>query len=248
MTTTVPYELMDLPRLGVIVLSTDETLEYEFRNSLAGSSIHLMHARIPAQAEVTPEALETMADAMTHTAALLPSGLRAVAYACTSGSTVIGEDRVTGLVQAAHPGVPVTNPLTAVKAALNAVKAHRIALVSPYVATVTAPLRAALKSNGVEVVGEVSFDQSHDQTVARISESSTLAAIHQVTTGQKVDAVFCSCTNLRSFGILAQAEAELGVPVISSNSALLWHLGKLAGVEINGPGWLFGEKDQAHGG
>ena len=59
-----------------------------------------------------------MAGEMTATAALLPQGLDGVAYACTSGATIIGPDRVEALVQMAHPGVPVTNPLSSVVAAL----------------------------------------------------------------------------------------------------------------------------------
>ena len=39
---------------------------------------------------------------------------------------------------------------------------------------------------------------------------------------EQVDAVFISCTNLKSMDQLARLEAELGMPVISSNSATLW--------------------------
>ena len=39
-----------------------------------------------------------------------------------------------------------------------------------------------------------------------------------------MDATFASCTNLNSFNVLGKAERALGVPCVSSNSALLWHL------------------------
>ena len=90
-------------RLGMIVLSTDETVEYEARMALAGRDVNLLHARIPAQADVTPEDLARMAPEMTRTAALLPRGLQAVAYACTSGATIIGSDEVARLIH-----VPLT--------------------------------------------------------------------------------------------------------------------------------------------
>jgi maleate isomerase len=62
----------------------------------------------------------------------------------------------------------------------------------------------------------------------------------KVGTGE-CDAVFASCTNLRTFGVIESAEAALGKPVISSNSAFAWHLHKLAGITgpIAGPGQLF---------
>jgi len=39
---------------------------------------------------------------------------------------------------------------------------------------------------------------------------------------EEVDAVFISCTNYRTFGIIEQLEADLGVPVVTSNQATLW--------------------------
>ena len=228
-------------RLGLIVLSTDETLEYEARQVLGARAVNLMHARIPAQADVTPEDLATMAGEMTSTAAQLPSGLRAVAYGCTSGATVIGPERVQALVQKVQPDVPVTNPMSSVIAGLNALGARRIALVTPYVPEVSAPMRAYLADRGIEVVSEVSFGQSDDWTVARISEASTRAAMLEAGRAEGVEAVFASCTNLRTFGVIGAVEAELGLPVVSSNQALLWHLLSLGDVDACGwgPGRLF---------
>jgi maleate isomerase len=228
-------------RLGLIVLSTDETLEFEARQVLAGRAVNLLHARIPAQAHVTPDDLALMAGEMSGTAARLPDGLRAVAYACTSGATVIGPARVQDLVQKAHPDVPVTNPMSAVIAGLGALGVKRIALVTPYVAEVTAPMIAYLADHYIEVVSEVSFGQSNDWTVARIAESSTRAAMLEAGRAEGVEAVFASCTNLRTFGVIGAVEAELGVPVVSSNQALLWHLLSLGGIAAQGwgPGRLF---------
>jgi maleate isomerase len=228
-------------RLGLIVLSTDETLEYEARQVLGTRAVNLLHARIPAQADVTPEDLATMAGEMTGTAARLPTGLRAVAYGCTSGATVIGPERVQALVQEAQPDVPVTNPMSSVIAGLNVLGARRIALVTPYVPQVSAPMRGYLAERGIEVVSEVSFGQSDDWTVARISEASTRAAMLEAGRAEGVEAVFASCTNLRTFGVIGAVEAELGLPVISSNQALMWHLLSLGDVDARGwgPGRLF---------
>jgi len=185
-------------RLGLIVLSTDETLEAEARAMLVPGAANLLHTRIPARPDVTPEDLQEMAAQMTAAAALLPPDLAAVGYGCTSGATVIGPGRVAGLIGVAHPGVPVTDPMSAVVAALHALGAARIALVSPYVASVTGPMCAHMAENGVEVVRSVSFDQREDRIVGRIAEASTLAAILAVAADGGIDAVFASCTNLRS--------------------------------------------------
>lgn len=228
-------------RMGLIVLSTDETLENEARRVLSGKPVSLLHARIPAQPDVTPASLATMQDHMTSTAALLPKGMDVIGYGCTSGATVIGAGRVEALIRAAHPDVAVTNPLSAVIASLNALKAKKIAVLTPYVESVNAPLVAALDLAGIATLTQASFLQSDDWTVARITEDATLTAMKNLATTTGCDAIFASCTNLRTFGILREAEAAAGVPVISSNLALVWHMLNLAGVEAKGwgPGQLF---------
>ncbi len=228
-------------RLGLIVLSTDTTLEHEARSVLQGRDVNLMHSRINFVDAVTPETLRGMAGDMTRTAALLPDRLTGIAYGCTSASTVIGPGEVERLVQAAHPGVPVTNPISAVMAALGALGARRVGMVTPYVAEVVAPMVALLGDNGFDVVREVSFGEGDDTKVARISEASTREALLEAAEAEGVEALFASCTNLQTFGIIEQVEAETGVPVISSNHAMLWHLLKLAGVEAKGwgPGRLY---------
>ncbi|MDU8926480.1 Asp/Glu racemase [Alisedimentitalea sp. MJ-SS2] len=229
-------------RLGLIVLSTDETLENEARQILAGQPVSLLHARIPAQAEVTPEALKTMEDHMVGTASLLPQGMDVVGYGCTSGATVIGPDRVADLICQVQGEAAVTNPLSAVIASLQALRSRRIALLTPYVESVNAPLVTALRAEGIEVLTQASFNQSDDWSVARIAEADTLAAIETLGKTEGCDAVFASCTNLRVLGVLEQAEAATGLPVISSNLALIWHMLRLGGIDAKGwaPGRLFG--------
>lgn len=228
-------------KLGLIVLSTDETLEFEARALLEGRGLGLLHARIPAEADVTPEALQMMEGRMEATAALLPKGTGVIGYACTSASTVIGPPRVAELVQRAHPEAQVSNPISAVVAALQALGVKRLTYVSPYVPTVTAPMRAYLGAHGIKTVAERSFGESDDYTVARITERSTETLVEEASAEAQSDAVFISCTNLRSFGIIDALEAKLGKPVVSSNQALLWHMLQLSGQQTRGwgPGQLF---------
>ena len=228
-------------RLGLIVLSTDETLENEAREVVAGRPVSLLHARIPAQPDVTPAALATMEAHMEAVAASLPRDLDVVGYGCTSGATVIGPARVEALVRRAQPGAAVTNPLSAVIAALEALGARRIGLLTPYLDSVNAPLVAALGQAGIEVVTRESFEQSDDWSVARIPEGDTLRGMEEIAETKSCEAIFASCTNLRSFGLIEAAEARFGLPVVSSNLALTWHMARLAGLDARGwgPGRLF---------
>lgn len=240
-----PYELDrgfgDGVRMGLIVLSTDESLENEARMLLAGRPVSVLHARIPAQPDVTPDSLRRMADEMTTTASRLPRGLDVIGYGCTSASTIIGPEKVQELIRIAHPGVAVTNPITAVSTALAALGVSRIGFGSPYVDSVTAPMRDFLAARGIASVTQASFEQADDYTVARITEGSTRKMVDTLAANGEAQAFFTSCTNLRTFGIIDAVEAETGRPMVSSNQAMLWHMLTLAGVDARGwgPGRLF---------
>ncbi len=226
--------------LGLIVLATDETIEPELATLLPGPGHALYHARIPSAPDVTPETLRQMEADLPATTALLPDRpYDVIGYGCTSGATVIGAGRIAALIQQSRPTRAVTDPLTATIAACRALGARRLGFVTPYLPSVSAAMRAALEDAGLEIANFTSFEQQSEATVARISERSTLAAMEAVAEG--ADVIFASCTNLRAFGIIAETEARTGLPVLSSNLALGWHMARLAGIDPkpNVPGRVF---------
>jgi maleate isomerase len=56
-----------------------------------------------------------------------------------------------------------------------------------------------------------------------------------------LDAIFISCTSLKCATIIAIAESQFGIPVISSNSAIAWDMARLARLAMpaNEKGLLF---------
>ena len=83
--------------------------------------------------------------------------VNAIGYGCTSGATIIGEDRVAKIIAKAHPGVPSTNPLTAAKAAFPALGVSRLGLLTPYTPDVTEAMQARFEAAGITVkVAEIS--------------------------------------------------------------------------------------------
>lgn len=228
---------------GLIVLSADETIEEEFRPIFDEKGVSLFHSRIESAPEVTAEKLMQMKARLADTARLLPrhDPLDVVAYACTSGATVIGFDEVAAAIRQSHPEAAVTNPAQAALAALRHLGASRIALVTPYVEEVSDAICALLRQEGIDPVTVGSFGQAEETIVARISASSIKEAICTVGRDPAVEAVFASCTNLRTLSIIEACEERLGKPVISSNLALAWHMMTLAGLPTSdkAPGRLF---------
>lgn len=230
------------PAVGLILLQTDELIEFELGKLFLSLGVRVYQNRIPCMPEVRPETLILMAETMTERAAMLPgeAGIKCIAYGCTSGATILGEDRVTELIRAAHPDVAVTNPLSALKAACRALGVRKLGIVSPYVVEVSEVLYAAIQASGIEVSTYGSFEQAEDQTVARIAPQSVLDAIVEIGRGD-CDAVFASCTALRAMENIPEAERRLDKPVLCSNQVMGWHMLRLAGINapVAGAGRLF---------
>lgn len=226
-------------RIGLIVLATDNTLEYEFRRIFTLDGVALYQSRIPSPISINPTTLKEMEkEIASSTAVILPGlDLNVVAYACTSGAVVIGEENVFARIREARPGVACTTPITAAVAGLKAVKAKRIALLTPYIDSVNQMLRRHIEARGLEVPVIGSFNHENDNEVARISLDSLRNAALELGRHPSVDAVFVSCTSLRLVEIAADLERELGKPVTSSNHALGWHCLRLAGIDDNLPQW-----------
>ena len=228
--------------LGLLVLRTDQTIEDEFRYALPARDVALYEARLYSDVEITPENLMKMSAVIPGTVGLLPDvKFDVIGFACTSGALVIGEDKVAARVHEELPGVQVTNPVTAARAALKALGVSRIALLTPYLAKINHSLRASLMARGMDIPVMGSFNEADDNVVARITPASVKQAILEIGASSECEAVFVSCTSMRVARIIEEVEKELGKPVTSSNHALAWHMLRLGGVaeEIAGKGELF---------
>ena len=98
------------PKVGLIVLQNDYTLEDDARYMLAGGrsgrgGVSLHVTRIKSAAEVSVATLGAMEESLTGAAALFPEHARfeAVGYGCTSASAIIGADRQAGSTTVRHP-------------------------------------------------------------------------------------------------------------------------------------------------
>lgn len=226
-------------RLGLIVLATDYTIEWEWRRIMAPlDGIGLYHSRIMNSSQITPETLKAMeGDIAATTGLLLPgSPFDVIGYGCTSASMIIGEERVTELVHQAHPDAKVTTPVTAARAALKALGVKRIALLTPYIQTINDRMRAYFEERDIPVPVMGSYNIQDDSEVARLSPQSVKAAALELGRESSVDGVFVACTSVRLVNVVEELEQELGKPVTSSNHALAWHTLRLGGIEDPLPG------------
>ena len=219
----------DMPvRIGLVVLATDMVLEIEWRDLFAGLPIEVLVARIACAAEVTPEALLTMAQQIGQCASLiLPDvPLDAMAYGCTSGSLVIGENKVHELLQQGNSIQVTSNPFSAIKAALVHIKAQNLVVLSPYLASVNQPFYQALTDVGYTIKGWGSLDLILDREIGSMSPEHLPVLIDQLLGGLESmpDAVFISCTNFKALAKLDELEQRYGCYFMSSNQVMAWHV------------------------
>jgi maleate isomerase len=142
-------------------------------------------------------------------------------YACTSGSFVgglSGEARLVKAMEEAGAKRAITTS-GALLLALEALEVRRVAIGTPYDAEVTTKLSEFLAEAGYETTSSAFLGLTGD--IFRVSRTSVrdlvVAADHL-----QADAVFLSCTNLRTFGVLAELERELKKPVLSANQVTMW--------------------------
>jgi len=234
-------------RIGLVVLSSDYTLEHEFKQVFTQSGVDLFHARIANTPDITPKTLRAMGPTLTETASrLLPDdALDVLAYGCTSASTVLGTDAVNDMLLAAKPMAKATNPVSAAFAAFEALNAKRIAVLTPYRRDVNAFVQKELERGGYKIPVFGSFNEEMDPIVCTIDEDSLCSGIRTLLNAApaegNIDAVFVSCTSIRMMHIVGKLEQEFNLPITSSNHAMAWHCMRLAGVDdiLNEYGSLF---------
>ena len=226
--------------IGLIVLATDHTIEHEWRLMLGNlDGVAFYESRLMNSASITPETLREIESEIAYATQLIRPGERidVMAFACTSGAMVIGDETVAARIHEHRPACPCTTPMSAAIAGLTRLSARRIALLTPYVDRINCMMRDHIEQRGLEVTAMASFNHENDNEVARIDAASVERAVLELGAADAVDAVFVSCTSLRVAGLIERLEHQLGKPVTSSNHALAWHSLRLAGWHDPVPGF-----------
>ena len=231
-----PYKLDEgighRARIGIIALPDDQTIEYELRMIFDLPGVACFVNRLPCDATITPDTLQAMSGEISRAAGLILPELSVdvMAYGCTSGSLFIGAESIHELIHTPPPQTICTTPIEAAMAALEALKARSVALITPYADEINQRLRDHLRQNRFEVPVMGSWNEPVDAKVGRISPESIRGAVLDLGRSDRVDTVFISCTNLRALSMIKALEYEFEKPVISSNAALGWHCLRLSGI------------------
>lgn len=120
---------------------------------------------------------------------------------------------------------------------------RRFGLVTPYLDEVQAKIIANYAASGYDCVAERHLGLRDNFSFSEV-EADTLRAMVRGVAAARPDAIVILCTNLRGGPLVAELEAEIGIPILDSVATVVWKSLQLVGADprrVDGWGRLFGE-------
>jgi maleate isomerase len=159
-----------------------------------------------------------------------------IVVAHTATSYYLGRERETELLARLQrvTGKRVVTAFGSVVEALQRLKVRRVALGTPYSPETTLQGKAHLEAHGFEVVNFANLPNVtniYDETAERAYR------LARSLDREDAEAVFLSGTGMPTLPALEPLEQDLGKPVISSASAMMWHALRAAAVGQPIPGY-----------
>lgn len=216
----------DYGRAGRVALGTPQanpTVESEFA-ILLPPAVSLTVTRLTSKAAASDDRLrEYLLNLAEYLAAFDSFRPDAFGFACTASSYLIDPEEARATIAACEDrfGYPIITAADAIHLALQRIGAQRIALVSPYPATLGVAAMRYWSSHGYELVavataGDLAPD-ADTRGIYALGSDAAVAALARIDL-REVDAVLLSGTGMPSLPLIAAA--SVGVPILSSNLCL----------------------------
>jgi maleate isomerase len=218
--------------VGLIVPSNNNVVMPEFYSALP-EGVTAYETRMRVSGDLTFEVVRKMIDDAGLAAELLrQTGVDFICYCCM-GSTIIKgwdwERQILGkLADHAPKGIASAN--SALRDALISLGARRVALVTPYPETLNALIPDFFAAGGFEVKAIAGMPTLDVAEVRWLSPDRVYRTARSLEV-KDVDAVCLLATDMQTFPIIEALERDLGVPVLTSNQALIWASLRALGVE-----------------
>lgn len=192
--------------------------EHEIQR-MAPEGLHFLTTRMPFRRTGREDDLGLLRDVETHAALLADARVELIAFNCTAASLMAGPGVVEARIERAT-GVPAVTTIDAVMQALGRLGVRRVALFTPYPPEVVEEEIRYLDRHGITVVA-----QRHLPCATPV-EQGTIPPDRWRDLARNTDlagaeALLFSCAGIGISPMIAAIEAAAGLPVVTSNSALL---------------------------
>ncbi|MEX0305598.1 MAG: arylmalonate decarboxylase [Leisingera sp.] len=228
-------------KLGFILMSTDPSAEGDFaRMAPDGVGIHI--TRLKTDDYTTNETLSRHIEHMADAASRIQPEAKpdVVSYSCTSGSIVIGEQRI---FQEIRKGAPWAQPMCLVQGvldALNELGAKKLVVGTPYLDEVNTAEAEFLVERGFDVLDIQGLNIAQGWDMGLVTPAYWKKFALEIDQPE-ADVIFLSCGGVRALDVVEEIEQVTGKPVITSNQAQMWSCLRRAGImdQLEGFGQIF---------
>ena len=230
-------------KLGFILMSTDLAAEVDFF-SMAPEGVAVHITRLKTDDYTTTETLARHIAAMADAASRIQPDTRpdVISYSCTSGSIVIGEERIMAEIS---KGAPYAQPMTLVTGVIDALHelgVQRLVVGTPYLDEVNTAEAEFLTAKGFEILDIQGLNLETGTQMGQVTPAYWKQFALEIDSTD-ADAIFLSCGGIRSLEVVEEIEKQSGKPVITSNQAQMWSCLRRAGIKdrLTGFGQIFQE-------
>ncbi|MBV9566469.1 MAG: aspartate/glutamate racemase family protein [Bradyrhizobium sp.] len=224
-------------RAGMLIPSGNSVAEPEIRAMLP-RDVSMLVTRLALKGSSRPELMQMLEQLEIASRLLADAEVDVIVFHCTAVSTFAPElaGDICRRIRSAS-GIACFTTADAILAGLAHLKAKRVSLLTPYIDDVHAREIGFLEANGFQVERSANLGIDTNAEMARLTPAAILAwASDRISS--RADACLVSCTAIKSAPVIAELERVSGVPVLTSNQSMVWHLlrsnGVGAGVEAYG--------------
>jgi len=214
-------------RAGLMIPSSNTMMEVDFARDLPpGTALHTARMFLE---DTTAAGEIRMLDEFALPAARDLGTARpdVVVFGCTSAGALRGNDydaelcaRISELT-----GAPTVSTIGAVRAAIAESGAASVGVITPYVDELNEKIRASIEADGTLVAAIAGLGITENFAIAEVGHDDIVAfaarALGQLAAQGSIGLVFASCTNFGAMAARPAIAARLGLPVITSNQAVL---------------------------
>ena len=131
--------------------------------------------------------------------------------------------------------VPVVSSAGALIEALHHLGARRVAVLTPYVRSLTETVCDYIRHEGIDVVDSISLEVADNLAVARLDPGNLVELADRVDTSRADALVLSACVQMPSLPVLDAVQQRFGIPVLSAASATVWRILSRLGLDPTVP-------------
>ena len=225
-------------RIGQIVPSSNTTMETEVPAMLHArlqqfpEERFTFHSARMRMMHVTPEELKKM-DIDSDRCALELSDARCdvMAYACLvaimcqgPGYHLESEQRLAKTIAENKAPAPVVSSAGALVDALNELGFKKVAIITPYMKSLTQQVIDYIEDAGINVTDSISLEVSDNLEVGRLNPLNLLEHVKRLDISNADAVMLSACVQMPSLAAIQQVEDMIGKPVLSAATATVYRI------------------------